>query len=69
MLKTLSFGIDLLRTRIFGNRVYVDVDIRMDASATLQEAHAVAQNVHDNIEKEFPKVKHCMVHVNPYQED
>ena len=58
-------GIDRLRTRLAGNRIYVDVDISVNASATLQEGHDIAQQVHDAIEQTFPKVKHCMVHVNP----
>ena len=58
-------GIDLLRTRIFGNKIYVDVEIQADLSITLQEAHNIAENVHDDIERSFPKVKHIMVHVNP----
>jgi len=58
-------GIDRLRTRLAGNRIYVDVDICVKSSATLNEAHDIAQCVHDAIEREFPKVKHCMVHVNP----
>lgn len=58
--------IDLLKTRIFGNRIYVDVEIQTDASRTLLEAHHIAETVHNNIEQNFPKVKHIMVHVNPY---
>lgn len=58
-------GIDLLQTRIFGNKIYVDVEIRLDASFTLQMAHTIAEAVHDDIEQNFPKVKHIMVHVNP----
>ena len=58
-------GIDQLKTRLFGNKIYVDAEIRVDASVTLKEAHVVAQRVHDAIENQFPKVKHCMVHVNP----
>lgn len=58
-------GIDLLQTRIFGNKIYVDVEIQADASYTLQEAHDIAEAVHDDIEQNFCKVKHIMVHVNP----
>ena len=58
-------GIDLLQTRIFGNKIYVDVEIQVNASYTLQEAHKIAEEVHENIEQNFPKVKHIMVHVNP----
>jgi cation diffusion facilitator family transporter len=58
-------GIDLLQTRIFGNKIYVDIEIRVNGSYTLQRAHNIAENVHASIEKNFPKVKHIMVHVNP----
>ena len=58
--------IDLLKTRIFGNKIYVDVEIQADASHTLLEAHHIAETVHNDIEQSFPKVKHIMVHVNPY---
>ena len=62
-------GIDLLHTRIFGNKIYVDVEIQVDGSYTLQAAHDIAEEVHENIENNFAKVKHIMVHVNPYEED
>lgn len=58
-------GIDLLQTRIFGNKIYVDIEIQGDATCTLQKAHDIAEEVHDEIEKHFPKVKHIMVHMNP----
>lgn len=58
-------GIDLLQTRIFGNKIYVDLEIQVNASYTLLEAHNIAEEVHVNIEQNFPKVKHIMVHVNP----
>ena len=58
-------GIDLLQTRIFGNKIYVDVEIQLYASYTLEEAHNIAETVHKDIEDSFPKVKHIMVHVNP----
>lgn len=58
-------GVDLLHTRVFGNKIYVDIEIRADGEETLRRAHAIAERVHDSIEKKFPKVKHIMVHVNP----
>ncbi len=59
-------AIDELRTRLFGSRVYVEVEIAMDPLKTLAQSHDTAEKVHDSIEREFPDVKHCMVHVNPY---
>ena len=58
-------NVDLLRTRLFGAKIYVDIEISADGNLTLREGHEIAQKVHDQIEKEFPLVKHCMVHVNP----
>ena len=58
-------GVDLLRTRTFSNKIYVDIEIRVDGKLTLWEAHAIAESVHDSVETEFSKVKHIMVHVNP----
>lgn len=59
-------ALDTLKTRQFGSKVYVDTEIAVDGSLRLVEAHGIAEEVHDQIEKNFPDVKHCMVHVNPY---
>ena len=61
-------GIDRLQTREFGSRIYVDLEIRLDGTLSLREAHAIAEQVHDRIEQEFPSIKHIMVHVNPAEE-
>ena len=58
-------GVELLRTRMFGNRVYVDLEIAADPDLKLSEAHEIAEKVHDAIEQTYPDVKHIMVHVNP----
>ena len=58
-------GIDMLKTRIFGNKIYVNVVIQVNASYTLKEAHLIAETVHNNIEQSFSEVKHIVVQVNP----
>ena len=58
-------GIDLFQTRIFGNKIYVDLEIQVNADYTLGKAHDIAESVHEDIEHNFPKVKHVMIHVNP----
>lgn len=58
-------GIDRLMTRLFGAKMYVDMEIAADGNKTLYETHDIAERVHDAIEENFPEVKHCMVHVNP----
>lgn len=57
--------IDVLRTRLFGSKMYVDIEIAANGTQTLNEAHFIAESVHHEIENAFPEVKHCMVHVNP----
>ncbi len=58
-------GIDLLRTRLFGDKIYVDVEISVDGNVSLYDSHDIAHTVHDVLENHFPTIKHCMVHVNP----
>lgn len=58
-------GVDVLHTRVFGNKIYVDIEICADGKLSLAEGHLIAEQVHTAIEQEFPKVKHIMVHVNP----
>lgn len=62
-------GIDRLHTRLFANKIYVETDICVDGELKLTDAHHIAHRVHDEIEAAFPKVKHCMVHVNPVAAD
>ncbi len=57
--------IDLLRTRQFGARAYVEIEICADGSLSLRHAHEIAEQVHHGIEQAVPMVKHCTVHVNP----
>ncbi len=58
-------SIDMLKTRMFSNKFYIDMEISVDATLTLAQAHTIAQNVHDAIEHALPSAKHCMVHINP----
>lgn len=58
-------GVDLLTTRIFANKIYVDIEICVDGDQTIAFGHKIAEQVHNAIEQQFPKVKHIMVHVNP----
>lgn len=58
-------GVDMLRSRMFGNKVYIDLEIQVDGNKYLREAHEVAEQVHTNVEHQFPDVKHIMIHVNP----
>lgn len=60
--------IDKLMTRVFGNRIYIEAEIACNGDLPLTEAHSIAENVHEGIEKTFPLVKHVTVHVNPFKD-
>jgi cation diffusion facilitator family transporter len=57
--------VNSLKTRMFGSRFYVEIEIAVDGNLSVFDGHEIAKNVHDQIEQNFPDVKHCMVHVDP----
>ena len=57
-----------LKTRIFGNKVYVDIELCVNSELTVKESHDIATKVHDNIENKIENIKHCMVHIEPFYE-
>ena len=57
--------VDSLRSRMFGNKVYIDLEIQVDGEKSLRDDHEVAEHVHDEVEHTFPDVKHIMIHLNP----
>lgn len=59
--------VDEIKTRLFGARIYVDIEISADDQLSLEQAHNIAENVHTAVERNFEAVKHCMVHVKPKQ--
>lgn len=60
--------VDEVKTRLFGNHIYADIEIAADGNLTLLASHEIAERVHDAVEKNFPDILHCTVHVNPYSE-
>lgn len=60
--------INSLKTRMFGNKLYVELEIVVDSNITVKEGHNIAKSVHDVIESNNSNVKHCMVHVDPSDE-
>lgn len=58
-------GIKSLKTRMFGNKLYVDIEITVDGKFNVEQGHNIAEKVHDDIEEKIEEVKHCMVHVEP----
>jgi len=61
-------NIDSIKTRLFGSKLYVDIEIAVNGKLTVKKSHDIAERIHDNIEQNIKNCKHCMVHVNPYNE-
>jgi cation diffusion facilitator family transporter len=61
-------SIDEIKTRMFGVKYYVDLEISLDKNFSLYEAHQISDAIHDEIESELADVIHCMIHVNPGKE-
>lgn len=57
--------IDSMKTRLFGSRIFVETEVSADDSISFNRSHQIAEEIHSKIEKDFPDVKHCMVHMNP----
>lgn len=57
--------IDVLKTRTVGSGCYVDIEISCDKNLSLDQAHLIAEDVHDKIEEQVEEVRHVMVHTNP----
>lgn len=62
-------SINELKTRVFGNRIFVDLDIGVDPFITVEEGHDITKEVHDKLEKDIEDMKHCTVHVEPYKDE
>lgn len=57
--------VDMIHTRMFGNKVYIDLEVAMDGNKTLEDTHSAAEAIHKGIETQFSDIKHVMIHVNP----
>ena len=58
-------SLDMLHSRKFGDKIYIDAEISVNGNLTLTEAHEIAERVHNAVEKEHPEIKHIMIHENP----
>ena len=54
-----------LKTRMFGSKIYIDLEIALDGNTSLNKVDNIVRKIHDNVEKEFTLVKHCNIHVIP----
>ncbi len=57
--------VDVLHSRMFGNKTYIDMELQVDGDLPLREAHAIAERIHDDVEARFSDIKHITIHLNP----
>ena len=57
--------VDMLHSRMFGAKTYIELELQVDGNLPLQEAHAIAERIHDNVEAHFSDIKHITIHLNP----
>ncbi len=60
--------IDDIKVRKHMTQKYVDVEIGVISTLSLEAAHQIAERVHHKVENTYPEVLHCMVHVNPHKQ-
>lgn len=58
-------GVESIKTRVFGNRIYVVLEVFADGDLALRESDRIAKRVHDAIERKFGKIKHIAVFMKP----
>lgn len=58
-------GIEELKTRLFGNRVYVEVTVAVTNTLSSPQAYDVARAIRETVESRFEVVKTCSVHIVP----
>lgn len=45
--------LDSLKTRVFGSRIYADIEISAYGKQSLEDAHDIAERIHDEVEKRY----------------
>jgi cation diffusion facilitator family transporter len=54
-----------IRTRGSVNSVYLDLHAVVDRNMSTEQSHTIADNIEENIKKEFPSVVDIVVHIEP----
>jgi cation diffusion facilitator family transporter len=57
------------RARWSGHRLLADLTVVVEATLTVQAGHAIAQNVHDALLGEVPRLAEATVHVDPHDHE
>ncbi len=57
-----------LRTRNIGDRIAIEVHVRMDGNISLYEAHEQATNIERKLKQRFGKQTHVTIHMEPFKD-
>ena len=60
--------VEKIRMQHAGPDAHVDIDIEVDPTIRVDEAHVIAQHVRAAIQADWPSVREVVVHVEPYYE-
>ncbi|MDF2549436.1 MAG: hypothetical protein K0S07_503 [Chlamydiales bacterium] len=55
-----------IRIQSYGPNAHIAIDIEVESSLSVEEAHLISQNVRVEIQKEWPDVQDVIVHIEPY---
>ena len=55
-----------MRIQSYGPNAHVAIDIEVEGTLSVEEAHLISQNVRIEIQKEWPDVQDVIVHIEPY---
>ena len=54
-----------VRSRGFGSGIFVDMNLHVDPSMSVDEAHSIAHEVEEKIREELPGIHDVVIHVEP----
>ena len=58
-------NVERVRIRWVGHELIAEIDLALEASLTLSEAHAVAENAEHRLLHEIPRLARATIHLNP----
>ncbi len=59
-------GTEKIQIQLYGPDAHVDIDVEVDPSLSVDEAHKISQKVRAEIQKGWPAVRDVTVHIEPY---
>lgn len=59
-------GTEKIRIQLYGPDAHVDIDVEVEPSQSVEEAHKISQRVRNEIQHQIPQVRDVTVHLEPY---